>query len=119
MKPKIKFSIKDFPIGSYLYFFRVVQIQVNPKIRKSGEKKFFKDYAYSKMKVTHYCGNLVGVEGDDSNEGFDCTEFRIHGGFFVIPEWAFLGLKGKDFNHHNLDYKQKLTVLLNEGTGNF
>lgn len=115
-----KFKMEDFPIGSYLYFFRIVDIQVNPQTRKSGEKRHFKGYAYSKAKITHYVGNsLVGVEGDNSNEGFDVKEFRKYGGSFVVPQWVFEGLKGIPSTYKfNLSIEQKLNTLLNDGTGN-
>ena len=129
MKIKLPFTLKDYPINSYFYFYRKQQIQVDPKTRKPGEKKYFWDYTYCKCKVTHHVVNsdfnrkgqieigLVGVEGDNSNEGFDPQEFRNghNEGFFIIPEWLFLALKKNKEPDQIID---KVNMMLNDGTGN-
>lgn len=123
MKIVLPFKLSDYPVGSYLYFFKKVKIQKDSKTRKSGEVRHFWDYAYSKIKVTHHVpggrtfSGLVGVEGDDSNEGFDPKEFRNghNEGHFIIPEWLFLGIKGLGEPSRVVD---KLSIILNDGTGN-
>jgi hypothetical protein len=118
-KITLPFSAKDYPLGSYFYFFRKQKIRVDNKTRKSGERKFFWDYTYARCKVTHIVEGrfgLVGTEGDNSNEGFDPKEFRDgpHEGHFIIPEWLFLGIKGLQEPESVV---QKLSIILNDGTG--
>lgn len=127
---KLPFTLKDYPVGSYFYFFRKQQIQIDPLIRKAGEKRHFWDYTYCRCKVTHHVVNsdfnrkgqpeigLVGSEGDNSNEGFDQQEFRDghNEGFFIIPEWLFLGIKRDKEPTKVID---KVNMILNDGTGHF
>lgn len=127
---KLPFTLKDYPVGSYFYFYRKQQIQVNPAIRKSGDKRYFWDYTYCKCKVTHHVVNsdfnrrgqpeigLVGGEGDNSNEGFDPKEFRNghNEGFFIIPEWLFLSIKKGTEPKEIID---KVNMILNDGTGHY
>ncbi len=94
----LNFSIKDFPIGSEIVFFRKCQIQVCPYKRQKGEKKFKEDYAYSILKVTHHVGkNLVGTEYDNSNEGFCVKNSRIGEGFFILPMGFYKNFLKKEF----------------------
>lgn len=115
MNKKLDLTLQDFPIGSYLYFFRRCSIQKNPYKRKIGEKRFFQDYAYSKLKITHHVisSQLVGVEGFNSNEGFDCEDFREDIGAFIVPEWLFLALRNQPYYVQRLTSRQKLMLLLN------
>ena len=116
----MRFKLKDFPIGSVAYWFKLVDIQNNPKTRRPGERKFYQGYAFSRVIISHHIKNsqnpeygLVGTQYDNSDEGFDVENSRFaKEGFLLIPEFVYEDVKNR--SNQKLSSEQKLILLLRD-----
>lgn len=116
----MRFKLKDFPIGSVAYWYKLVDILNNPKTRKPGEKKFYKGYAFARVIITHQIkdyqnkeSGLVGTQYDNSDEGYDVENSRFEKeGFLLIPEFVYEDVKNRA--NQKLSPEHTLILLLRD-----
>lgn len=89
-----KFKSSDFPLGSYFYLFKKVDIQVNPSSRVKGCKRYNKDFAFIKLQVTgHLDDYIIQCSEDDSFSGWSTTNNDSN--CFIFPESYFIKIRNE------------------------